>query len=62
MTDHLMLRRSAFGLLASGAVLLLAGATDLISSWSLVVGALLLVAASMSMAVALEAADLDHAG
>ncbi len=53
-----MLRRFTFGLLASGGVLFLAGATGLTAEWSVVGGALTLMAASVLAAVALEAQDL----
>lgn len=54
-----MLRRSSFGLLASGGVLFLAGATGLTAAWSLILGTLLFTAASLLLAVALEARDLE---
>jgi hypothetical protein len=61
MGEHGMVQRTALGLLASGAVLLLFGAAGLTAGWSVVAGALLLGAASMVLAIALEARDLDHA-
>jgi hypothetical protein len=54
-------RRIALGLLASGLLLFATGAAGLVATWSVVVGAALLVAAAMALAVALEARDLDPA-
>ena len=53
-----MLKRCTFGLLSSGGVLFLAGAAGLTAAWSVVGGALVLTAASVMAAVALEAQDL----
>jgi len=50
-----VLRRCTFGLLASGGVLFLAGAAGLTAAWSVVGGAIVLTAASVLAAVALEA-------
>jgi hypothetical protein len=52
-----VVQRVAIGLAASGGVLFLAGAAGLTTSWSLVLGTLLLTAASMVAAVALEGRD-----
>jgi hypothetical protein len=54
-------RRIALGLLASGVLLFVTGAAGMVAAWSVAVGAVLLVAAAMAMAVALEARDLDPA-
>jgi hypothetical protein len=56
-----MLRRSTFGLMASGGVLLLAGALGLTPTWSLVVGTLLVTSASLMLAVVLEDRAVDGA-
>ena len=53
-----MLRRSTYGLLASGGVLFLAGAAGLTAVWSLVAGTLILTTASLVLAVVLEQRDL----
>jgi hypothetical protein len=52
-----VVERVAIGLAASGGVLFLAGAAGLTTTWSLVLGTFLLVAASMVTAVLLEARD-----
>jgi hypothetical protein len=49
------------GLAASGGVLFLAGAAGLTTTWSLVLGTLLLTAASMVAAVVLEDRDAPRA-
>lgn len=54
-----MVRRSILGLVATGAVLLGAGAAGVAASWCLVVGALLLTVGSVATAVALEARELE---
>lgn len=57
-----MLRRSTFGLVASGGVLFLAGAIGLTGTWSLVAGTVLLMAASLVVAVVLEDRGLEPSG
>jgi hypothetical protein len=54
-----VVRRSTVGLAASGGVFFIAGAAGLTGAWSLVVGTLLLVVASLVLAVELEAQDLE---
>lgn len=55
-----MLRRSIVGLLSSGGVLFLAGASGLTPVWSLVTGTFLLTSASLMLAIALEERDLER--
>ncbi len=53
-----MFRRFTYGLLASGGVLFLAGASGLTPAWFVASGALILTAASVLAAVGLEDRDL----
>ena len=54
-----MLRRSTFGLLASGGVLFLAGAVGLTEMWSVVAGTASITMASVLLAVVLDDRGFD---